>query len=401
MYNPEKGKWVESFAQDVLQMLGRAGRPQYDTYGEGIIITNHSGLQCDISLMNQQLPIESEFVSKLADNVNAEIVPGTSGIAARRFSGWDIRIFHLSLTRVPKVGIDDTAPPVQWVPQEVIRKPEGKQLPWYRYFDLNPPELGELIGIPNSGRLVHRLVHNFPKLQLQAQVQPITRSLLRIDLSITARSSSSTTHSSSLTITSPTLLLRCTSSAEFETIPIRRHEDVVLRRIFDRVPVKLERTDFEAPHFKVFLLQAHFSRIQLPTDLAADQVLVLEKVLNLLSACVDIMSSNAWLSALGAMDLSQIYLISSPRSSNAARPLGSSLCTISWTEDSKRTELLRRDVRQMRDVATFVNSCPTLDVLFELEKRQLHVIKRVTVAKSLSAKREFTLQKGNQQSSCM
>ncbi len=37
--------------------------------------------------------------------------------------------------------------------------------PWYRYFDLTPPEIGELIGIPNAGRLVHRLVHNFPKLQ--------------------------------------------------------------------------------------------------------------------------------------------------------------------------------------------------------------------------------------------
>lgn len=103
------------------------------------------------------------------------------------------------------------------------------------------------------------------------------------------------------------LLEVVSSSAEFEVIPIRRHEDIVLRRIYDRLPVKLERADFEAPHFKTFLLlQAHFSRIQLPPDLAADQVLVLEKVLNLLSACVDVMSSNAWLSALGAMDLSQM-----------------------------------------------------------------------------------------------
>ena len=96
-------------------------------------------------------------------------------------------------------------------------------------------------------------------------------------------------------------------SAEFETIPIRRHEDALLRRIYERVPVKLDRADFEAPHFKTFLLlQAHFSRIQLPPDLAADQVLVLEKILNLLSACVDVLSSNAWLNALGAMDLSQM-----------------------------------------------------------------------------------------------
>jgi pre-mRNA-splicing helicase BRR2 len=103
------------------------------------------------------------------------------------------------------------------------------------------------------------------------------------------------------------LLEVVSSSAEFETIPIRRHEESLLRRIYDRVPVKLDQVNFEAPHFKTFLLlQAHFSRLQLPQDLVADQSLVLEKVMNLLSACVDVMSSNAWLNALGAMDLSQM-----------------------------------------------------------------------------------------------
>jgi pre-mRNA-splicing helicase BRR2 len=103
------------------------------------------------------------------------------------------------------------------------------------------------------------------------------------------------------------LLEVVSSSAEFETIPIRRHEESLLRRIYDRVPVKLDSANFETPHFKTFLLlQAHFSRLQLPPDLVADQALVLEKIMNLLSACVDVMSSNAWLSALGAMDLSQM-----------------------------------------------------------------------------------------------
>ena len=77
VYSPEKGSWVELSPQDVLQMLGRAGRPQYDTFGEGVIITNHSELQYYLSLMNQQLPIESQFVAKLTDNLNAEIVLGT------------------------------------------------------------------------------------------------------------------------------------------------------------------------------------------------------------------------------------------------------------------------------------------------------------------------------------
>ncbi|RWW65250.1 hypothetical protein BHE74_00027453 [Ensete ventricosum] len=77
IYNPEKGAWTELSPLDVMQMLGRAGRPQYDTYGEGIILTGHSELQYYLSLMNQQLPIESQFVSKLADQLNAEIVLGT------------------------------------------------------------------------------------------------------------------------------------------------------------------------------------------------------------------------------------------------------------------------------------------------------------------------------------
>lgn len=77
IYNPEKGRWVELSSQDVLQMLGRAGRPQYDTFGEGVIITNHQELQYYLSLLNQQLPIESQFVAKLADNLNAEVVLGT------------------------------------------------------------------------------------------------------------------------------------------------------------------------------------------------------------------------------------------------------------------------------------------------------------------------------------
>ncbi|MQM18597.1 hypothetical protein Taro_051592 [Colocasia esculenta] len=77
IYNPEKGAWTELSPLDVMQMLGRAGRPQYDSYGEGIILTGHSELQYYLSLMNQQLPIESQFISKLADQLNAEIVLGT------------------------------------------------------------------------------------------------------------------------------------------------------------------------------------------------------------------------------------------------------------------------------------------------------------------------------------
>ena len=81
VYSPEKGTWGELSMMDVMQMLGRAGRPQFmgraDEQGEGIIITTHSELQYYLSLLNQQLPIESQYIGKLADNLNAEIVLGT------------------------------------------------------------------------------------------------------------------------------------------------------------------------------------------------------------------------------------------------------------------------------------------------------------------------------------
>ena len=44
-------------------MMGRAGRPQFDTLGEGIIITNHSELQYYLSMNNMQLPIESQLMT--------------------------------------------------------------------------------------------------------------------------------------------------------------------------------------------------------------------------------------------------------------------------------------------------------------------------------------------------
>ena len=74
VYSPEMGRWMELSPQDILQMMGRAGRPHYDKTGEGIVITSHSELQYYLSLNNMQLPIESQFLTQLPDHLNAEIV---------------------------------------------------------------------------------------------------------------------------------------------------------------------------------------------------------------------------------------------------------------------------------------------------------------------------------------
>lgn len=61
VYDPSKGGHVELSPQDVMQMIGRAGRPGYDVSGEGIIVTTHEEVQFYLGLLNQQLPIESQL----------------------------------------------------------------------------------------------------------------------------------------------------------------------------------------------------------------------------------------------------------------------------------------------------------------------------------------------------
>ncbi|GBG84220.1 hypothetical protein CBR_g38192 [Chara braunii] len=77
LYDAKAGGFRELSMLDVMQIFGRAGRPQFDTSGEGIIITTHNKLAHYLRLLTHQLPIESQFISSLKDNLNAEVVLGT------------------------------------------------------------------------------------------------------------------------------------------------------------------------------------------------------------------------------------------------------------------------------------------------------------------------------------
>lgn len=71
------------------------------------------------------------------------------------------------------------------IPEEVIKKLEKKNFPWERMYDLGPNELGELIRTPKMGKPLHKFVHQFPKLELTTHILPVTRSNLKVELTIT------------------------------------------------------------------------------------------------------------------------------------------------------------------------------------------------------------------------
>ena len=69
------------------------------------------------------------------------------------------------------------------------------------------------------------------------------------------------------------------SAAEYEHLPIRHKEDVLLKQLSTRVPLKLVGAKFNDPHTKTnLLIQAHLSRLQLPAELQSDTEDILKKV---------------------------------------------------------------------------------------------------------------------------
>lgn len=77
VYDSKQGGFVDLGISDVIQIFGRAGRPQFETHGIGILCTTVDRLDHYISLLLQQHPIESKLSAKLVDNLNAEISLGT------------------------------------------------------------------------------------------------------------------------------------------------------------------------------------------------------------------------------------------------------------------------------------------------------------------------------------
>ncbi|CAK9441616.1 uncharacterized protein LODBEIA_P54840 [Lodderomyces beijingensis] len=77
VYNSKEGGFADLGISDVIQIFGRAGRPQFEKFGIGILCTTSDKMDSYISLLTQQHPIESKLREKITDNLNAEISLGT------------------------------------------------------------------------------------------------------------------------------------------------------------------------------------------------------------------------------------------------------------------------------------------------------------------------------------
>ncbi|PON97647.1 U5 small nuclear ribonucleoprotein 200 kDa helicase [Trema orientale] len=272
IYNPEKGAWTELSPLDVMQMLGRAGRPQYDSCGEGIIITGHSKLRYYLSLMNQQLPIESQFVSKLADHLNAEIVLGTVQ-NAREASSWLCYTYlYVRMIRNPTLyGLE----------ADVLKRDIMLE---ERRADL----------IHSAATILDK--NNLIKYDRRSGYFQVT-DLGRIASYYYITHGTISTYNEHLKPTMGFAELCClfSLSEEFKYVTVRQDEKMELAKLLERVPIPIKES-LEEPSAKInVLLQAYISHLKLEgLSLTSDMVYITQSAGRLLRALFEIILRRGW-----------------------------------------------------------------------------------------------------------
>ncbi|KAK2069378.1 hypothetical protein P8C59_003964 [Phyllachora maydis] len=273
VYSPEKGSWVELSPQDVLQMLGRAGRPQYDTYGEGIIITSQGEMQYYLSLLNQQLPIESQFAAKLIDNLNAEIVLGNVRTRDEGVEWLGYTYLFVRMLRSPglySVGADyedDEALEQKRVDLIHSAAMALKKTHLARYDE----KTGKLQGT-ELGRIASHYYITYGSMDVyNKSIQPAMNDI--------------------------ELFRVFSQSSEFQYIPVRQEEKLELAKLLNEVPIPVKES-IEEPIAKInVLLQAYITRLKLDgLALVADMVYVTQSAGRILRAIFEITMKKGWAS---------------------------------------------------------------------------------------------------------
>lgn len=76
-YDGKTKRYVDMPITDVLQMMGRAGRPQFDDSGVAVVLVHDVKKNFYKKFLYEPFPVESSLLEVLPDHANAEIVAGT------------------------------------------------------------------------------------------------------------------------------------------------------------------------------------------------------------------------------------------------------------------------------------------------------------------------------------
>jgi pre-mRNA-splicing helicase BRR2 len=362
-YDGKEKRYVDHPISDLLQMMGKANRPNIDSDGKCIIFCHTPKKDYLKKLLHEPLPIESHLDHYLHDHINSEIVTKTirSMQDAVDYITWTF--FYRRLTKNPTyynlhgISSSQIAEHISDMVETVIG-------------DLSESKCCEVDDNGNISSL------NLGMIAAHYYIQYTTVELMASSVTSKAKIKG--------------IMEILSAASEFSTLPVRHGEDKTLAILSKTLPHQLPTTaQFNDPNTKALvLLQCHVSRKPLSIDLQIDQSKVVGESITLIQAIVDVISSSGWLKpALAAMELSQMVvqalwnkdhvLMQIPHFTkeivdrclayNSDEPIESVLDILSL-DDDVRNELLRLPDDKMVDVAFLCNNYPAnIDINFEVK----------------------------------
>ncbi|KAJ3020927.1 UNVERIFIED_CONTAM: activating signal cointegrator 1 complex subunit [Siphonaria sp. JEL0065] len=273
LYDSQKGSFIDLSILDVLQIFGRAGRPQYEDRGVGYIITSHDKLSHYVSAMTMQHPIESRFASHLTDNLNAEISLGT-------------------VTTVDEA--------IKWLSYSYLfvrmrKNPFHYGLDWKDLED--DPNLGN-----RCGELVTLAARNLHKAQMivfdERNGFLTPKDLCRISSSYYIRSATIEVFNEMMRpiMTEANVLSMLSMATEFENIKLREEEVIELKLMLKNSCPCDVKGGTDTPYGKTnILLQSYISRANVNDfALVSDCAYVAQNAARILRALFEICLSRNW-----------------------------------------------------------------------------------------------------------
>ncbi|XP_055382886.1 activating signal cointegrator 1 complex subunit 3 [Condylostylus longicornis] len=268
-YDGKQKRYVDMPITDVLQMMGRAGRPQFGNEGVAVVLVHDVKKNFYKKFLYDPFPVESSLLEVLPDHINAEIVAGTVQTKQAVLDYFTWTYFFRRLLRNPTYyGLESIEPKevnsfLSGLVEQVCNVLESSGCLQIDERFLYPTPMGR---ISSYYYISHQTMRHFAdSLRFEMKMEEVLR-------------------------------VMC-DAYEFSQQPVRHNEDVYNAELAKLCRIKVDPLTYDSPHTKTFLLmQAHFSHLPLPnSDYLTDTKSVLDQSIRVLQAMIDVVGERGWL----------------------------------------------------------------------------------------------------------
>nr|XP_043640038.1 DExH-box ATP-dependent RNA helicase DExH14 [Erigeron canadensis] len=282
-YDGKAKRYVDFPITDILQMMGRAGRPQYDQHGKAVILVHDPKKSFYKKFLYEPFPVESSLRDQLHDHINAEIVSGTISHKqdAVHYLTWTY-LFRRLMVNPAYYGLEECDPEslnsyLSSLVQNTFEDLEDGGCIKMDEDNVEPTMLGS---IASQYYLKYMTISMFA-----SNIGPDTS--LEVFLNVLS------------------------AASEYDELPVRHNEENYNEGLSAKVPYAVDKDRFDDPHVKTNLLfQAHFSQVELPiSDYYTDLKSVLDQSIRVIQAMIDVCANSGWLSSsITCMHLLQMVM---------------------------------------------------------------------------------------------